>query len=139
MSRHSFKKLYLIDSAITVVLIFHPLLLQPSTLHLLRQSPHHYSCPWVMQISSLATLFSVLYSTSPWLFCDYQFVHLNPLTSSSIPPQLLSIGQSSKCTWYLWFCLHSSCLFSLFFRCSCWWICICCHFIVHSFDLLFLK
>ena len=46
----------------------------PSTLHSLRQSPHHCSCPWVMCISSLVIPFPILSFTSPWLFCTYQFV-----------------------------------------------------------------
>ena len=64
---------------------FFPLCLPPQNIHpFLRQSPHHGSCPWVMCISSLATLFPILYFTSPWLFCNYLFVLLNPLTSSLI-------------------------------------------------------
>ena len=44
------------------------------------------SCPWVMCLSSLATPFSILYCTSPWLFCNYLFVLLNSLTSSPLHP-----------------------------------------------------
>ena len=47
------------------------------------------SCPWVMHINSLSTPFPVLYFTVPWLFCNYLFVLLNPLTSSPIPPHPL--------------------------------------------------
>ena len=84
--------LYFIDYAITVVLTFPPL--SPSTHHSLSlmQSPHHCSCPWVMCISSLATLFPILYFISPWLLCNYLFVLLNPLTSSSIPLYLPPSG-----------------------------------------------
>ena len=57
----------------------------PSTANSLRQSPHPYSCPGVMHINSLATLFPMLYFTSPWLFCNYLLVLPNPLTSSPIP------------------------------------------------------
>ena len=67
----------------------------PSTLHSLRQFPHHCSCPWVMHINSLATPFPILYFTSPWLFCNYLFVLPNPLTSHSFshtsPPISLSL------------------------------------------------
>ena len=65
--------------------LFPPL---PSNPNSLRQSPHHWSCPWVMHISSLASPFLILYFTSPWLFCNYLFVLLNPLTPpfSPIPP-----------------------------------------------------
>ena len=75
-------KLYFIDYAITVVLIFTSLL--PSTQHppLPQQSPHYCSCPWVMCMCSLATPFPMRYFTSPWLFCNYLSVLLNPLTSS---------------------------------------------------------
>ena len=43
--------------------------------------PHPCSCPRVMCVRSLATPFPILYFTSPWLFCNYLFVLLNPLTS----------------------------------------------------------
>ena len=64
----------------------------PSIPHSLRQSPHHCSCPWVMCISSLATAFPLLYFTSPWLFCTYLFVFLNPLTTSPIPLLIFSFN-----------------------------------------------
>ena len=87
-------KSYFIDYAITVVPICLP---PPSTPHSLRQHPtqlfmsmsHGY-------ISSLATPFPILYFTSPWLFCNYLFVLLNPLTSSPIPLQPSPIWQPSK-------------------------------------------
>ena len=44
--------------------------------HIVRQSRHHCSCPWVMWISSLDSPFLTLYFTSPWLFCNYLFVLL---------------------------------------------------------------
>ena len=56
-----------------------------STPHSLRQSPHYCSCPWVMCISSLATPFPMLHFTFPWLFYDYLFVLLNPLTFHPCP------------------------------------------------------
>ena len=77
-----FLKLYFIDYAITVVPIFLPL--PPSTLHYLRQS--QFSRPWAIHVSSLAPPFPILSFTSPWLFCTYLFILLNPLTSSSILP-----------------------------------------------------
>ena len=43
-------------------------------------------------IGSLATPFLILYFTSPWLFCNYLFILLNPLTFSSIPPSHLPSG-----------------------------------------------
>ena len=86
----------------------------------LRQSPHHCSCPWIMPICSLATPFPIPYFTSPWLFCNYLFVLLNPLTSSPISPHSPPIWQPSKCSLYPWFCLCSSCLLSLFSRFNCW-------------------
>ena len=91
----AFLKLYFNDYAITFSQFFSlcPLYQAP---HSLRQSPHHCSCPWVMRISSLATLFSVLYFTSPWLFCIYLFVLLNPLTFSLIPLHSTPIWQPSK-------------------------------------------
>ena len=65
-----------------------------------KQSPHLCSCPWVMHISSLATPFLILYFTSPWLFCNYLFILLNPLTSSPIPLHSLLIWQPSNCSPY---------------------------------------
>ena len=75
-----FKKLYFIDYAITVVPIFPPLPFSTQHPHFLRPSPQHRSCPCVMPVSSLATPFPVLYFPSPWLFWNYRFVVLNPLT-----------------------------------------------------------
>ena len=85
----------------------------PSDPYFLRLPPHHCSCPWVMHVSSLASPFPTLYFTSPWLFCNYLFILLNPLTSSLIPLYLLPIWQPSKCSPYPWFCL-CSCLLGLF-------------------------
>ena len=84
----TFTVIFKIDSvefAITVVPIFSPFLLLHQHPHSLRPSPHRWSCPWVMGISSLATPFPVLYFISLWLFCNYLLVLLNPLTSSPIP------------------------------------------------------
>ena len=82
----------------------------------LRQSPHHCSCPWVMPVSLLATPFPIVYLTSLWLFCNYLFVLLNPLTVLTLPHTPSPICQPSKCSPYPWFCLSSSWLLSLFFR-----------------------
>ena len=61
----------------------------PSTHHSLRQSLHHCSCPWVKhRFFDSSVSCTVLYI--PWLFCDYLFVLLNPLTFSPIPPHLPS-------------------------------------------------
>ena len=85
-SMFSFIKLYFIDYAIKLVLIL-PLCPPPLGIpYSLRSSPHHCSCPWVMHISSLVSPFPILHFTSPWLFCNYLFVLLNPFTSSPILP-----------------------------------------------------
>ena len=85
------KKLYVIDYAITVVLMFSPLL--PSTQH--PPLPQTVPTPLFKGVSSLATPFPILYFTSPWLFCNYLFVLPNPLTSHSFshtsPPISLSL------------------------------------------------
>ena len=90
----------------------------PSTPHSLRQSPCLCSCPWVMRISSSATPFPVLYCTSPWLFCNYLFVLLNPLPSSSIPLHPPPFGNHQNAP-YIHDSVCYSCLLSLFFRFSC--------------------
>ena len=40
--------------------------------------PHLSSCPWVIHISSLASLFPILFLTSPCLFCTYHLCFLFP-------------------------------------------------------------
>ena len=91
----NFLKSYFIYYAITGVQLsqFFPLCPSPPGIpHSLRQFPHHCSCAWVMHVSSLATPFPILYFTSPWLFCNYLFVLLNPLTFLPIPPHHPSPG-----------------------------------------------
>ena len=46
--------------------------------------PAFSSCPGVIHISSLAAPFPIPYFTSPWLFCKYLFLLLNPFTSPPI-------------------------------------------------------
>ena len=77
-----FKKLYFSVYAVTVVPFFSFVSFYPASSYSFRQSPHHCPCPCVIYMCSLATLFSMLYFTCPWLFCNYLFVLLNPLTSS---------------------------------------------------------
>ena len=116
-----FLKLYFIDYAFTVVPIILPLPPAPSrTPHSLRQFWHLCLCPWVMHLSSLAAPFLILYCTSPWLFCNYLFVLLSPLTSSPIPVNTSPIWKPSKCSSYPRFWLCSFCLLSLFFRFNYW-------------------
>ena len=93
-----FFKLYIIDYGITVVPIFPLCPPLPSTAHSLRQHPQHCACPWVMYVSSLAAPFPILYFTSAWLFCNYLFLLLNPITSSPIPLHPPPIWQPSKCS-----------------------------------------
>ena len=45
-----------------------------------------------LHICSLATLFLVLYFTSPWLFCNYPFVLLNSCTFFAHSPKPLPSG-----------------------------------------------
>ena len=83
--------LYFIDYAVILVPTF-PLCPPPlSTLHSLRQSSHLHSSPWVMHVSSLSTPFPILYLPSPWPFCNYLFIHLNPCTFSSVLQPLLHL------------------------------------------------
>ena len=79
-------KVIFIDYAITIVTVFPPL--SPSTQHppLTQAIPTPLFMSCLVHISSLATPCPILYFTPLWIFCKYQFVLLNPLISSSIPP-----------------------------------------------------
>ena len=77
---HLFLKLYFIDYAITVVLIFPPAPLHPAP-PLPQAIPPPLFMSMVMCINSLAAPFSILSITSPCLFCNYLFVLLNPFAS----------------------------------------------------------
>ena len=83
------------------------------TLHnLLSDHPnksHTYLTPHIV-IRVLLTLFTKLYFTSPWVFCNTKFILLNPLAFSFILPTP-PIWQPSKCTLHLWVCFCSDCLF----------------------------
>ena len=84
----------------------------PSTPHSLRQTPHHCSCPGIIHMRSPATPFLILYFTLPWLFCNYLFVFLNPLTSSLLPLHIPTLGNNQNAL-----CIHDSasvCFFFLF-------------------------
>ena len=113
---------------------FLPFPLSTSTTHSLRPSPHHCSCPWVMHIRSLATPFPI-YFTSPWLFHNYLFVLLNPLTSSPTPQHSPPNGQPKNAL-----CIHDS--VSVLLVCLVYsvdsivdrYVCIYCHFIVHKMN-----
>ena len=96
------KNLYFIIDAITVVPIF--LSMPPSTQshpYSLRQSPYH--CPFFLHICSLATMFPMLYFTSPWLFCNYHFILLNPFTFFTHPPDPLPSANHQNI-----FCVYDS-------------------------------
>ena len=114
--------LYFIDYSITVVPIFPPLL--PSTQH--PPLPQTVPTPLFKGVSSLATPFPILYFISPWLYCNYQFVLLTPLTSSPIPPHPPRIWQPLKLSLYPWFlvCFLDSIVDSIYllpFYCSYFW------------------
>ena len=90
-----FFQLYFIDYGITVVPIFPPL----SLLHPAPPTPSSNLHTIVHVHGSLAAPFPILYLISPWLFCNYLFVLLNPLTSSPIPPHTPPSGnhQNALC------------------------------------------
>ena len=82
----SFFKIYFIDYAITVVPI--PTHLFPSALHTLPThipAPAFSSCSWVIHISSLASLFPILFLTSPCLFFTYHVRYLFSVPCLSLP------------------------------------------------------
>ena len=66
------------------------------------------SCMYVLW----AAVFPTLYFTSPWLFCDYQFVLLNPFTFSTLPANPFPSGnhQNALCVCNSVSVLHA-CLF----------------------------
>ena len=100
----TFLKLYFTDYIITVVLIF-PLLPshQPAGSTNSGNDPNSCSCPWVMSITSLATLFPILSFTSPWPFCSYLFILLNPLPLQAFPFTPLPSGNHQNDL-----CIHDS-------------------------------
>ena len=78
-------KVYFIDHAITVV----PFFSSPFFSSTLYPPTPTSSCPWVIHMSSLASLFPMLFLMSPCLFCAYQLCFLYPVPFSSIlPPPL---------------------------------------------------
>ena len=99
-----------------------------------KQSSHCCSCPWVMHMCSLPALFPILYFTSPWLFCNYQFVLLYPFTSFTHPADALPSGNQQNVLVFmipfLFFFLKILFLDSVVNR-----YVFFCHF-VHIFDLL---
>ena len=62
-------------------------------------------------ITQLLAVFPMLYFTSPWPFCNYQFLFLSPCAFFTSPPGTPLIWQPSKCSLYLRVCFHSACLF----------------------------
>ena len=107
-----FLKNYILLCMLLQLLQFFPLWLSLPSLPKLSQTiPTPVSMSMVMHICSLATLFPMLYFTSPWLFCNYQFALFNPFTFFTQPPP---IWQPSKCSLYLWFCFSFTCSFILF-------------------------
>ena len=61
----------------------------PCTLPTLQHSPSLSSCSWVVHISSLTSLFPILFLTSPCLFYAYQLCFLLPVPFPPILPLLL--------------------------------------------------
>ena len=90
----SFLKLHLLFMLLQLSQVLPLCPASPSPLYSLRQFPHPCSCPWVRNICYLATIFPMLYFTSPWLFCNYLFILLNPFTFFTYPLNTLPIWQS---------------------------------------------
>ena len=113
-------KVYFIDYAITVFPIFP--LYPRSALHALtlQHSLLLHSCPWVVHINSLNSLFPIPFLTSPHLFYAYQLCFFFP-----VPPPPFLPTEISPCDVHfsdpvpVLFCLVSVFIF-FFFRFSCW-------------------
>ena len=71
--------------------------------------------PYIV-ITIILTIFPMLYFTSPWLFCNYQFVLLSPCTFSPSPLSP-SLWQRSVCSpsLFLQVCFYFVCSFVFFF------------------------
>ena len=77
-------------------------------------TPHKCSThltPYIV-FTVLLIIFLMLEFTSPWLFCNCQFVLLNPFTFFIHTPP---IWPPSKCCLYLWVYFCSACSFILVF------------------------
>ena len=74
--------------------------------------PPYSSCPWVIHISSLASMFPILFLPSPCLFSTYHLCYLFSVPFSPLPLPL-PYWQPSMWSPSLWFCSCSSCLPSL--------------------------
>ena len=103
--------------------------------------PPFSSCPWVIQISSLASTFPILFLTSPCLFSTY---HLCYLFSVPFPPSVSSHSPADNTPCDLHFS-DSVPVLVVCLVCFCSFLgsvvnsYVCCHFSVHIFYLLFLR
>ena len=88
-----FFEIYFIDYAITVVPFFLPFIPLHPVPHLPPSFPHLGSCPWVVHVSSLVSPFSILFLSSPCLFCTCHLCFLFPvpfLLFSPLPSPLIT-------------------------------------------------
>ena len=80
----------------------------------LRQSYTLQSGPLILQvptwhhtvITMLVTVFPMLHFTSPWLYCNYQFVLLNPSTSFTYSFHPFPFWKSPFLSLCLWVCFN---------------------------------
>ena len=78
--------MYFIDFAISVAPFPGFIPLHPSPPLPPAFTPLLSSCPWVIHISFLASLFPILFLTSPCLFCTYHLCFLFPVPFPSFSP-----------------------------------------------------
>ena len=123
--------------------LFSPLYSSPPCTPLPPAFPQLRSFPWVVHISSLASISPILFWTSPCLFCTYHLCFLIPVPFPPLPPCLLP-NDNPPCD--LYFCDSVPVLVNSLVFCFLFCFCFClgsvvdsCEFIVISLFVLLIT